>query len=481
MASLATYAKLIPPAQFMANEEVTIRLHYSEDLAGKYGTLIIDGYSEFFLDGREYTGTKKTHYLGWAYGGQWLADYIIPGNTLGISYPDTGTDTIGYSGKMQARVEIGDELDEDGHVINPVFTSNVILVDMLVCRSECVWFVGAPYRAFGSTCSVQLNCDHIINYGASGGEDVQSYRVLLYDSNYNLIQDSEEQYNWDSNVYGTMSYLIRNLEDNKSYYVKGKVSLNSGHSFTTDYVPLTVHYQDVPAGSEEFTLTPKIGNMKMTLDLTGVSHTKVIFSRAVNNEFDYLELAKVENPNDIVEAIDKYPIAHRDYIYRAVVFNGDLIVGTYYRNTTFTSNYVTISDLFGSFSAVGKITKHPINRNDRGSILETMDTKYPYHILVGDADYDSGQVDGLFTTVDDECNIETDNAAYATYLRSWLNNGRAKLLTYYTGEAWIVTVTGVSTTDPENNDVYNTSFNWTAIGDADLMSEYVRLGLVLSE
>lgn len=480
MASLATYAKLIPPAQFMPNQEVTFRLHHSEDLVGKYATLVIDGYTETY-EGTTYDGTKITHQLGMAIGGQWMTDYIVPEDTLGITYPDAGSMSIGFSGKMQARVEIGDELDGDGYVINPVFTSNVTLVDMIVCRSEGLWFVYTPYQAIGSTFRIYLNCDHIINYGASGNEDVQSYRIFLYDSNYNLIRDSEEQYDWDSNVYGNMPYTLYDLEDNKTYYVKGKVTLNGGYSFTTGYTPITVDYQDIPSGSDEFTLTNNLGTVIMSLDLVGVSHTKVVYSRTVQDEADYLEIVKVENPGEIVTAVDKYPIPNKPYTYKAVVYNGSLIVGTYYKNMTYTNSYVTISDIFGSFSAVGEITKHPINRNDRGSILETMDSKFPYHILVGEADYDSGQVDGLFTTIDDECNIETDNAAYATFLRSWLNNGKAKLLTYYTGEAWIVTVTGVSTTDPENNDVYNTSFNWTAIGDANIMSEYVRLGLIHNE
>ena len=109
-----------------------------------------------------------------------------------------------------------------------------------------------------------------------------------------------------------------------------------------------------------------------------------------------------------------------------------------------------------------------------------MDSKFPYHILNGEPDYDSGTVDGFFAELD-ECTVNTDNGALSKILRSWLNNGKAKLLTYYTGEAWIVAVNGVSTTDPENNDVYNTSFNWTQIGDATKMSEYVRLGLIHNE
>ena len=481
MASLATYAKLIPPAQFMPNQEVTFVLHHSGDLNFKYATLVIDGYSESFDDGTRYTGTKMTCVLGGAVGGQWIAEYTIPAGTLGESYPERQHETIHFSGKAQARVDIGDEIDADGHVINPIFTSNVVLVDMIVCRSEGVNFLYTPYNAGGSTFRVSLQCDHIINYGAAGNEDVQSYRILLYDHNYNLIFDSEEQYDWDSNIYGNAFYTLYDLKDDTTYYVKGKLVLNGGYSFTTGYVPIIVNYQDIPSGSEEFTLTRKLGTVIMSLDLTGVPHTKVTYSRTEQSSSNYLGLGTVEDSGDIVRSVDRYPIPGKAYTYKAVVYNGSLIVATYYKNISYSNSYVTISDIFASYSAVGDITKHPINRNDRGSILTAMDSKYPYQIINGDADYDSGSIEGFFSDIDDDCRVDMNNNALSNTLRAWLNNGRAKLLTYYTGEAWIVAVNGISTTDPENNDVYNTSFNWTAIGDASKPEEYVRLGLVTNE
>lgn len=484
MASLATYAKLTPPDQFipLTGVNVIFKMQYSEDLTTKYATLIIDGYSETVVStGEVYTGLKRTHQLTTAIGGQWYTEYVIDSSLLGKSYPERGSSDIYVSGKMQARVEIGDELDGEGHVINPVFTSNVTLVDMIVLRSETIRFLYQPYNAIGSTFTVYLHCDYFTNYGASGSNDVQSYRIFLYDHNYNLINDTGELYDWDSNLYGNTSYTFYGLQDNSTYYIKGRITLNGGLSFnTSEYTAINVHYSDIPSSSELFTLTPYLGTIKMSLDLTGVTHTKIVFSRTRLNENDYLEIVKVENPGDIVNVTDKFPIPTTTYTYKAVVFNGDIIVGTYYNNYQFTDSCVTISDIFGSYSAVGKITKHPINRNDRGSILETMDSKFPYHILNGEPDYDSGTVDGFFAELD-ECTVDTDNGALSKILRAWLNNGKAKLLTYYTGEAWIVTVNGVSTTDPENNDAYNTSFNWTQIGDATRMSEYVRLGLIHNE
>ena len=478
MASLATYAKLTPPSQFVPhpNQNVLFRLQYSEDLTGKYGTLVIDGY-----DIAGYTGYKVTHQLMIATAGQWYTEYVVDSGLLGIAYPEWQSGSLLTSGKMQARVEIGDELDSDGYVINPVFTSNVTLVDMIIIRSDPVYFIYTPYNSAGSTYKICPYCDYIYEAGASGNEDVQSYRITLYDDNYNLISDSGELYDWDTNIYGNSWYPLYDLQDDHTYYVKCRVTLNGGMSFNSGFEQITVNYADIPAGSEEFTLTPQLGTIKMSLDLTGVTHTKVVFSRTAYNEADYLELATVENPNSIVTAVDKFPIPTKQYTYKAIVFNGDLIVDTYYQNINYNNSYITISDIVGSYSAVANITKHPINRNDRGAVLETMDSKYPFYILNGSPDYDSGQIEGFFSTINDDCTVEMNNIALSNALRAWLNNGNAKLLTYYTGEAWIVTTKGISTTDPENNDTLNTSFSWTAIGDAGIMSEYIRLGLVINE
>ena len=479
MASLATYAKLTPPAQFQPEEQVLFRLQYSQDLVFKYATLIIDGYTEQLEDGTVYDGYKSTHQISWATAGQWYTEYIIPSGTLGKSFPQGNGGNIIYSGKMQAKVEFGDTVGEDGHVVNPVFTSNVTLVDMIILRGMTVYFIHTPYMPNGSTFTVTPYCDGILNYGADGNEEVQSYRIFLYDSNYNLIQDSRELYDWDTNLYGGTKYVYHDLQDNTTYYVKCRVILNGGCILTSDYESIIVNYDNTPSASDNLTVSPQMGTMKLQLDLTGVDHTKVVFSRTVQNESDYLEIATVENPADIVTVIDKYPIPTRQYTYRATVYNGSLIAGTYYNNTLYKNNNITISDVEGSYSAVADITKHPINRNDRGNIIKTMDSKYPYNIINGSADYDSGQITGMFSTIKDDCTVEINNRALSSALRAWLNNGRAKLLTYYTGEAWIVAVNNISTTDPDNTDVYNTSFSWTAIGDARLPSEYVRLGLVI--
>lgn len=488
MASLNDYAKLTyhktndTITQFRPEDSVTFEMKYSEGLNtyGMYATLIIYGYEQRFYDVDPpliYNGYKETHPLGSGIAGQLIAVYTIPGNTLGKS-PDNYGNEFYYTGKMQAKVEIGTELDEDGYVINPVFTSNIVLVDMMVADNADIRWLRTPYNTSTSKIMVSMEFGHAITYGVSGNSNVQSYRLWLYDRNKNLLRDTGELYDWDSNVYGNGNYVYYDLKDGFTYYVKGRVTLVGGYVFNYDYEPIHVDYDTPPSPSANFTIEQQIGKVTLSLDLTGITYTKVIFTRTVQYEGEYLEIQNTIDDGNIVTAEDRYPIAGKKYEYVATVFNGELIVGTYYNYLDYTSNCIAISDIFACYTAIGKITKHPISRNDRGQIVETMDSKMPYHIMNGKADYDSGTVDALFSEVE-ECQVVTDNGDVANAMRAWLNNGRAKLLTYYNGEAWIVSTSAVQTTDPENNDVYNTTFKWTQIGDANRISEYVRLGLVI--
>lgn len=487
MASLATYAKLTcTPQQFRPEEPVRFRLQYSHDLTLTYGTLYI---TNTRWDSSAPVATQR---LDTAIGGQWLAEWDIPGGTLADS-PSPEEPTIPDI-KVQAYVEIWDEIETEDHVIEKkvLWTSNILLVDMLMMWDGDLYFV-APgsldevyeYNTSKSNCTVGLRYIPRGDCGISGDKDLQGYRFYLYNNEHSLVFDSGEMYNWDSNIYSAINYTFYDLKDNTTYYLRARVSLNGGYvmyrpSELNNYIPIHVHYADTPTMSQHLKLESTFTGVKCSLD-TSIPYTSYKISRTVFDESDYMEIGTVLNPDPYI--IDKYAIPKKNYIYKAVVYNGSLIVATYYNEINYVSNCIKISDIFGCYTALGEITKHPISRNDRGQILETMDSVFPYNVINGDSNYDIGSVDGIFTDVDDDCNAIINSDYLATksdILRAWLNNGHAKLLTYYTGESWIVAVSNIQTTDPNNDDVYHTTFQWTQIGNANRISEYVRLGLLLN-
>lgn len=481
MATVYTFARLTPPRQFRPEEDVIFKLEYSEDLVALPATLIIDGYSDYWegspevpaYDYHEYRQVQIPHT---SLGNTWdvgYEEYLVPGGSLGKTPPPEQPMAY-WTGTVRARVEF--DLGE-----GKTFTSNTVVVNMILMWDDDLKFLHTPYVATTSTFSPMLYYTARHSFGEYDSMYVNSYRFYLYDSHYNLIEDSGEMYDWNSYTLANSWFKFKGLKDNHIYYVRAKVTLNGGYVFWRGYERITVHYSELPEGSPEFTTNNSSTGINLILDLTNIPHDRILITRSVVSEDIWLEIKDIQTSEDKFITQDHYAIPNVPYIYRAIVYNGNGIAGTYYCYSTFSSNWVTISDIYGSYSAVGSIEKYPISRNDRGQEYEAMNNVYPYYIINGDTNFDRGSVNALFAETKDDCSVDLENHEYANILRAWLNNGRAKLLTYYTGEAWIVATSGIQTTDPDNTDTLNTSFNWVQIGDAFDINSYPSHGLVVND
>lgn len=261
-----------------------------------------------------------------------------------------------------------------------------------------------------------------------------------------------------------------------------KVTLMGGYVLYRRDIPITVKYQEKPKADSKLSVESNAseGKIHLSLDTAGITFDRAVISRCVEDDCNYLELKTFSHGETDIVYDDYYALPNTSYMYRVTLYNGDEIVSSFYNYATGAVSGITIADKWGGYSALGELTKYPVNRNDRGTIVEVMDSEFPYHILNGSANYETGQIKGIFTEIED-CKIKTDNIFFSKQLRAWLNNGCAKILKYYTGEAWLVTVTGVTTEDSDNTDVLSTNFNWTQIGNADDISAYTKLGLVTED
>lgn len=483
MATSYTFARLTAPKQFRPEEDVVFKLEYSEDLVSTSATLIIDGYVDSWggnedVPAYNYTGTTITHIIHESKGWTWdigYEEFTVPGGALGKT-PPVAQPTGHFGGTVKARVQFTKQNGE-------TYVSNSVVVNMLLMWDNDLIFFNTPYNITSSTFIPQLKYSQRHSLGEYDANYINSYHYYLYDSNYNLISDSGELYDWDSYIYWTdTSFSFKGLQDNQTYYVRAKVTLNGGYIFWRGYEPVYVHYADLPEESEKFKATNISTGIELNIDLAEVEHDRIVVTRSIVGQNVWLAIKDINISTNSVVIDDHYCIPDVKYQYRAVVYNGNDIVTTYYCYDTFKSSGIIISDSQGAYVAVGNLEKYPISRNDRGQEHETMDNKYPYYIINGAADYDRGSVSALFTEVDDDCSLKLDNHEYADILRAWLNNGKAKLLTYYnTGESWIVAISGVQTTDPNNTDVLSTSFNWVQIGDAHDIANYPKYGLAVSE
>lgn len=481
----STYAKLIKPPQFRANESVTFKLEYSNDLACTYGTLKIYGYAFSIDDGHRYEGVKITQYINTFMLGVGYEEYVIPPNTL-AEIPELGSKFMYPSGVMKAVVEIGTKLDDEGNAI-PMFKSNEIIVDMPVNFQED-YYIEPASGILTATCSTyQLPLCYIDRklFGSYGSTEVNSYRVLLYDSDYNLIQDSGAMYDWNNGLYWRHYYTLTNLKDSTTYYVKAKYTLGGGYVIDLDFRQLEVRYVDIPIHSDNLLLGNDKLHGRVNINvIPDVQYDKIVVSREIKDTGDYLKLKTINKGSlsmDSAKIYDYYALPNTTYTYRVVLFNGDNVAATYYNVITHEFDGVCIADAYGSYNAIAFDKKYPINKNDRVNVVEPMDAKYPTAIRNNSLDYDSGSVTATYAYID-KCEPDfANNTEYSRTIRHWLNNGRTKLLKYYNGECWLVDVSGVTDDEPKGNDVIVTSFNWTEVGNAKDNSEYARLGLIIDE
>ena len=470
----STYAKLIKPPQFKPDEAVKFRMEFSQDLMCCWATLKIYGYT-LTIDGNEYSGTAITEYINASWLGTGYIDFTVPANTLAVIPTD---DTYGFSGKMKAKVEIGVELDSEGNAVSK-FESNEVLVDMFTPLDGDFMIADTPLTATGSTTQFQIRYIPRVALGTTGANDVNSYKVLLYDTNYNLVKDSGTLYDWENSSDTYKKYTLTGLSDKTDYYIRVKATLVGGYTLTTEYTSLSVQYADIPVLNSQLTLANDIMNgcVQISLD-TDVEYDKIVISRSVINTDDYLELRTIQT-NSLKQIFDYYALPNQTYLYRAILYKGESIVATYYNTITHKFEGICIADAYAGYGALAWDSIYPINRNERGSIVEPMDSEFPYYIINGNLNYDSGSVNNALFSPMEECEVSTeDNSMYSKTIRVWLNNGRAKLLKYYNGECWLV---ATATPSDDKTDMVRTSFNWTQIGDVNKNEDYIRLGLIVNE
>lgn len=117
------------------------------------------------------------------------------------------------------------------------------------------------------------------------------------------------------------------------------------------------------------------------------------------------------------------------------------------------------------------------NKNRNAATVVTLGSKYPFVINNGDANYYSGQLDGLFILMDENCKLDTEEInKYRMNLDDFLSNGLAKIIKTNEGDMFMVAIDNTIThqdngtfIDTDNNHwvkLMNTQFSWSEIGDA---------------
>lgn len=78
-----------------------------------------------------------------------------------------------------------------------------------------------------------------MSYSQAENEILESYEISLYDDAQTLIQTSGVVYTADT----ILDYTLTNLEDNQTYYIRGTCYTVNGMNGSTDFIPISVNYQ----------------------------------------------------------------------------------------------------------------------------------------------------------------------------------------------------------------------------------------------
>ena len=331
-----------------------------------YAKITIYGYGLTINDvqyGYETTYTQ-TKYLNTVTAGQRYEDFTFSGGTFG----QNPTDTWYKTGIMKAKVTLSKE--ENGETI---FESNEILVDMLLLTDNALSFYDYQISTTSSTYTARLQYwGSSISMGTYGIGDINSYRLYLYDTNDNMIQDSGELYDWNSIGYWETDYTFTKLQDDTTYKIKAKATLVCGYQIETETKSFTVNYEEITIDETHLVLTNELINacVNVIVNLPSITHTKVLLQRTIKDKNDWLALNVINSASDTIIFNDYYAVPNQSYTYKAIVYNDETVVNTYYNHITHEFNGIAICDINCHYSTQLDVGRFPVSKNERVTMVE---------------------------------------------------------------------------------------------------------------
>ena len=177
---------------------------------------------------------------------------------------------------------------------------------------------------------------------------------------------------------------------------------------------------------------------------------------------------------------DYFRKSHVDYEYMVVsVCNG--IENTYVSKeikSEFNGLYICDKDnIYGTLYNLDVLDS---TRNINASALSLLNNRYANVSSNGIANYDSGTTTGVFIKFNQDDNTIdiSGGIKYRNKLKDWLANRKPKILKFYDGRIWLISVTG-NITDTTNsvNDLRKITFDWVEIGDTENVETLYNCGL----
>ena len=114
------------------------------------------------------------------------------------------------------------------------------------------------------------------------------------------------------------------------------------------------------------------------------------------------------------------------------------------------------------------------------STLSLYNNRYPCVTNNSISNYEQGSIAGDFIKFDQE-NLTVDISVgidYRNNVKDWLFNRKPKILKFYDGRIWLISVSGdISDTTDGHNDLRKIGFDWVEIGNVNNPEDLYDCGL----
>lgn len=210
------------------------------------------------------------------------------------------------------------------------------------------------------------------------------------------------------------------------------------------------------------------GNVDWTLDTID----SVFIKRRKKGNYNWVYLFEIpidELEDFNFERYDDYVASRQEYEY-AIVPKLNNVEGNY-----------NVNSVYAEFQGIFVVAKDRIfntvlepevqtQKNHSISVINTMNSKYPFTVSQSLNNFYSGTASGVFVEVDKNgCKfLFEDSYKYRHEFLEFLANGRAKILKLWDGRIWMVVVSDNPVENQDSNTLkFTTSFGWTEIGDTE--------------
>lgn len=229
------------------------------------------------------------------------------------------------------------------------------------------------------------------------------------------------------------------------------------------------------------------GNVDFTLS----SISKLVIKKKKEGSYKWIPIYEtdVKSEEDFDFYLNDIIVASKtNYDYAAVpIING--VEGTYQITSVFVDfDGAFIVDPTHGYQLIANLSKPSLSRNNPSTVLEPINSKYPYVNYYSTLQYDRFTVSGLFMRLNrNTCQFETEDSwKLRKEVRDFLTNRRSKIVKFWNGEIYMAAVVDpIQESMDGHPDNVNMTINFVEVGDVedarDLyyhgFTEYLEVGV----